>query len=256
LLLPVFLSGCIKADIDTGIDMDLTAYLSYRISLDVSMFETRYQDVLMRALNNIGWHYQEELGFTVEMHTESDPYVLLMTRKVKNDSLEQAYKSLENMLTNEEMTLFMKVDLAFENSSRQSRYIFNAATDIRQIIRLSNAEELPPDLQDDLAEAIATGEGTITVSLPTGELISSTHRAEIQHDQAVMVVPLTFTEPVEFEIAGVTNLLRDGTPGGSLDEILRELYMYRNLSIIAGCALIIVILITALIIKLTKKKIN
>jgi len=250
----VLLSGCIKFDIDTGIDADFNAYLSYHIEMDVSELDLHYQSVLRNALNEIGWYYQEELGFIVELKTESDPYMLKMTKRVANDSIEQAYVSLEQILTNEDITAFTKVDMALYNSDRQSRYIFNAEADIPQVIRISNAEELPPALQLNLGDAMEAGEGSITLSLPASELISASHQVNVQNNQAVMVVPLSFAGQTAFELTGVINMLRDGTPGGPIDEILQELTTYRNIAVLACGAAVVVLLIAFLALSLTKRR--
>jgi len=249
-----FASGCINIDINTGIDADFTSYLSYRIDMDVSEFDQRYQSLLKNALNRIGWHYQEELGFVVQMDIESDQCFLVMTRRVTNDSFEQAFESLESMLTNEDMTLFMQVDMAFQNFERQNRYLLYAETDIPQIMRLSNAEELPPSLLPRLEEAMEAGEGMITLTLPASEIVSSSHQANIVHNQAVMTVPLDFTAQTNLELAGIVNLLGDGTAAGSFDEIIREQTRQRNNVIFICSAAILVLLMTMLIINILKKR--
>ena len=254
LLLTVLLSGCIKINIDTGIDASLTAYLSYHIEMDVSELDPSYQNSLKNALNGLGWHYQEEKGFVVSLDTESDIYKLSMTRRINNNSIEEAFASLESLLTNEDITPFMAVDMAFQSSERQNRFKFGAETDISQIIRISNADELQPVLQEHLEEAMQTGEGTITLTLPASELKSASHQSNIQNDQAVLVVPLSFADKTDFELTGVINLLRDGTSGGTLEEIQQELIKYRNIAILACGAVIIILLIIFLIRSLFRMK--
>ena len=253
-LLTFLLSGCVQIDVSTGIDADFTAFLSYHITLDVREFDVHYHSILKHALNNIGWHYQENLGFSVQVDTEADPCVLIMTQRIENNSFGQAYRSLEYMLTNEDMTPFMQVDMFFESFERQNRYLFSASTDISQVMRLSNAEELSPALQEQLEEAMETGEGSFTITFPTSELVSSSHQASVENNQAVMVVPLNYTSETDFELIGVLNLLRDGTPGGTLEEIIGEQAKFRSLSIIASCAAAGVLLIVFVIIIFTRRK--
>ena len=253
ILLPVLISGCIQIDIDLGIDENFTSYLSYTISVDAEDMEPRYQIALRNALIEIGSYYHERLGFLVSFHLDSEPYSLIMVRRVENHSFEQAYKSLETMLTNEDITLFTEVDMAYERHERQNRYIFSAAADIPKIIELSNAEELSPALQQRLEDAMEAGAGDITLTLPASEIVSSSHQVQMSSHQAVMTVPLSYTNQTGFEMAGVIDLLNDGTAGGSLDEILRELYLYRNIAI-AACFAALLILLLLLIIRNVRKK--
>jgi len=252
LSLIVLLSACTKIDISTGIDADFTAYLSYYIELDINNVETRYHNTLKRALNEIGWYYQEELDFSVELNIEVNPYFVSMTRRIQNTSFQQAYQSLQFLLTNEDITPFMTVDMAFQTSERQNRYIIGASTDIPHIMSLSNTEELSPALQEQLEKAIETGEGTITLALPVSELVSSTHPANIQNDQVVLAVPLSFTDQTSFELTGTVNLLRDGTPGGSINDIIQEQYRLRNIIFIACIITLGLLLLTLLIVFLKR----
>jgi len=256
LLFAVLLSGCTKIDISIGIDADFTSYLTYRIEIDIDDVDVRYHNALKRALNEIGWLYQEELNFAVELNIDTNPYSVIMTRRMQNNTFEQAYQSLNLLLTNENITPFMTVDMAFQAADRQSNYIFNATTDIPHIMSLSNAEELSPALQEQLNNALKTGEGTITLTLPAGETICSSHQVDTQNNQTVMVTPLSYTEQTTLELTGTVNLLRDGTPAGSIHEVIQEQYRLRSIAIIACFAVFGILVITLILVIIGKRKKN
>jgi len=256
-LLFVLLSGCIRVDVSLGIDEDNTAWLSYQITLDIDESALQYQNELKHALNQIGWHYQEALGFTVGLDIDAPPYVLTMTRQVPNSSFKQAFSSLEDMLTNEDITIFMQVDMATQGFTRQDRYILSALTDIPQIMRLSNAEDLTPYIKERLEEGLEAGKGNVTITLPASELISSSHTASMKNNQVAMSVPLEFTGQTAFELAAKINYLGDGTPGGALEEILREHDENRTRGIyMVGAALFMMLIALLLIVRniLRRKK--
>jgi len=252
--LTFLLSGCLQVDVDIAIDEHYTATLSYRISLDVGAVDLQYRDALKRAVHNMGWYYQENHNFVVELLSDSDPYVMVMTKSIENSSFEQAFESLEGMLTNEDITIFMEVDMAFQSYQRQSRYIFNATADIPQIMRLSNTEELVPDLQEQLDEAMGKGEGSITLTMPASEIISSTNPVEMRYNQATMTVPLNYAGQTELGLTGVVNLLDDGTPGGSVDEIIEEQNKFREISIIICCAAFVILLIIIIVAMVKRRR--
>ena len=254
IILITFLSGCIEVDIETGIDENFTSYLIYRITMDVRELDERYQGLMRNALNNIRWHYQEYQGFIVELDIESDPCTLIMTRRIENADFEQAYASLEGMLTNESITPFMYVDMAYQSFERQNRFLFNAGTDIPQIMRLSNADDLPPALFEQLDDAVVNGQGLITISFPASEVIDSTHRARLQNNQTTMMIPLNFTGQTDFELSAAVNLLRDGTPGGTFEQILHEQTRFRDIALYIGYAAVALLIITIIIAVLTRKK--
>ena len=249
-LMTILLSGCIQIDISTGVDAELNAFLSYRIELDVNDADPRYQSVIKRALNRIGWHYQEEHGFIVELGIENDDCLLIMTKRIASNDFEQALRTLDNLLKNEEITVFMQVDTAFERSERQSRYVLGVVTDIPQIMRLSNSEELSPALLQMLDDALVNGSGTVSVTFPVSELIHSSHEVNFFYDQATMAVPLSYSERTDLELAGVINYRDDGTRGGTTDEIIQEQTLLRNISFIAAGSVILLLLIILLAVKL------
>jgi len=252
--LTLLLSGCLEVDIDTGIDTNFTAYLTYTITVDIRELDPVNQGILRNTLHRVGLHYQDDLGFNVQVHTDAAPYSLIMTRRVSNSNFEQAYQSLKAMLTDEEMTLFMMVDMAYGSFQRQNRYLFNAQVDISQIIRLSNAVELPPALYEHLENAMDTGTGSVTLTLPASEIVSSSHQVNVTDNTAVMTVPLSFSGKTDLELTGVVNLLRDGTPGGSLSEIISNQVSLRDLSILACGAVVVILLIILLIVILVRRR--
>jgi hypothetical protein len=253
ILLTFLLSGCISIEIEAGIDEHFTSFLIYHIELDAREVDERYQNSLRRALNEIGWNYQEEHDFIVSFNADSAPYTLTMTRRIENGSFEQAYESLRTLLTNENITPFMSVDMAYERAERQHRYIFEAMTDIPQLMRLSNTEELPPELQQQLEEAIATGDGSVTITFPVSELVSSSHPVNIQNNHAKLSVPLIYTIQTRVELSGIINLLEDGAIGGLLGELIDEQYSFRSTIVYICIGVLIFLLLIMLIILLVRK---
>jgi len=254
-LLITLLSGCVQIDVDTGIDQDFTAYLSYKIVLDDDDSGLSHQEELKDALGQISRHYEQKLGFTVSLQTDSAPFSLTLTRQVENDSFEQAFESLKSMLTDEAMTLFMQVDMTSESFFRQNRYILSATTDLPQIMRLSNAEALSPIVQQQLEEGMKSGEGAITLTLPASELVSSTHQASIEDNLAVMIVPLEYTDKASFEIAAKLYFLGNGDFGGSLESIVQENTKFRTISfIVFFAALVLLVIVLLIFVKRTRKQ--
>jgi len=178
----------------------------------------------------------------------------VMTKQIRNGSFEQAYKSLENLLTDESITPFMMVDMAIDSSERQKRFVFNAETDISQILRLSNYEELSPALQEQLGDAIDNGEGSITLTLPSSETIRSSHQINKFLNQVTITVPLSLTDRTGLDYSGVLNINADGLPAGSISEITHDLTRLRNLSIVICCAVIVFLIIIFLLTRLSRKR--
>jgi len=247
LLLFTFLTtGCLTIDINIGIDRDNTSYLTYNIKLDASEIEPQYHSVLSNALNRLGWHYQEELGFTVGLDTDTEIFLLLMSKRIANDSFAQAFRTLETMLTDEDMTAFMKVDMSNQSLPRQELFYLSAMLDIPQVLKLSSAEDLPPELLAEFEDAVNTSDGTITLTFPVSEVIKNSHAVSSQRFTTDMKVPVSYSDQTEFEFAASLIFMDDSTIGESFDDISEQLLKMRNIALIA-CAAAALILLIALI---------
>jgi len=245
-LFTLLLTGCFEISIDIGIDRGNTAYLSYKVELDVSEIDPQHHSTLSRALNSIGWHYQQELGFTAGLDTESTAYILTMSKRVDNNNFKTAFESLKTMLTDEDITAFMTVDMAIESFPRQELYLISAMLDFPKILSLSSAEELPAELMSGFDTAIETSKGTVTLTFPVSEVLKNTHEIKMQHYLAKMVVPLSFSDQTEFELAASLIFMEDGAIGASFEHISDDLVAKRNIALLV-CAIAGVILLVGLI---------
>jgi len=242
-LFTFLLTGCLIIDINIGIDGNFTSFLSYKIELDVSDIDPQYHIVLSSALNRLGWHYQQELDFNVGLNTDTTLYVLTMTKRVQNNNFMQAFESLKEMLTNEEMTAFMMVDMSLQSLPRQELFHIAAMLDIPQIISLTSSDELSPELLFEFEEAVRTGTGTVSLTLPVSEVIENSHSFNTQRYLAEMKVPLNYTDQTEFEFTGSLIFMEDGTIGTSYDDISQQLLDRRNIAlIVCACAAVIFLL--------------
>jgi len=228
LSLSLFLiSGCALFDVKIGIDSNNTAYLSYHLEMDVSEYNAHQQHNFKHALFEMAVHYHENLGFSVNLETDSNPLTLTAEKRINNNSFENAFESLKTMLSDEKMTIFMQVDMAEVNYPRQSAYIISAQADIPRILKSNDLDELPPGLRRSLDEAIKTSTGTITINIPADEIVSASHDAEILTGYAGMEVPLSFTGQTSFELSAIRNMpdgVSDGSIGGVIQQQLRALF--------------------------------
>ena len=223
-LLMFVMSGCALFDVGIGIDSNNTAYLSYHLELDVSTYTTHQQHNFKEALYQIAMHYHHNLDFSVNLETDANPLILTAEKRVLNNSFEQAFESLKAMLTDENVTIFMKVDMAQISYPRQIGYIFSATADIPRIIKSNDIYDLPPGLFRDYQEAINASTGTITLTLPADEIVNASHLTDIVRRQVMMDVPIRFNGQTTFELSAKQDLqgnIFDGTIGAYIEEFLR-----------------------------------
>jgi hypothetical protein len=261
ILLPILflflLCGCVEFDVELGIDENNTAFLTYHVDIDVDSFDNRQQSFLLFALQQVAFHYHSELGFYVTTRYDENPYGFTATKRVENDSFEQAFRSLESMLTDEDMSIFMQVDMDFHSSQRQVGYVFGAVADIGHILRSSSIDELPPSVLLQLIESYESGSGAVSISLPADELVSFSPDASLLNGLVSMSVPLDFENETDFNLAAKLNLSGSGSPLGSLgrinDDIDKQLQI-RAIAVIACFIAVFLILIGLLVLAVTRKR--
>lgn len=249
-----FLTGCVRVDIGIGIDERYNAFLSYEIKLDVSEVHPQYHEALARAVNELGWYYQEDLGFTVGVNTSSETYTLTMRKSVAGESFAEAFESLKTMLTDESMTPFMHLDMAMESYVVQDSFIISAMLDIGHIIEHSDIWELPPDLSEAFEKGLETSGGNMLLTVPVSDVVLSSHDINKQYRLAEMEVPLSFTEQTEFELRANVLYDEDGIQTGSYEEATERLTREREIVIIVCGAVLVLLLLILLAVVVSRRR--
>lgn len=202
ILTTIFSAGCLEVNINVGIDERYNSFLEYEIAMDIADVDPQYHKILGSAVNSLGWHYQEQYGFLVGVNTDTEIYTLTMKKSVPNDSFPQAYRSLEGMLTDEDVSTFMLVDMTLENLPHVDSYVMGAMLDTEHIAGMSNIEEMPPDVQDEFHKGLAGSSGIITLTLPVSEVFGYSHEYEHLYRTAIMQIPIDFNSQTEFDFRG------------------------------------------------------
>lgn len=253
-LAAVLLSGCLQVSVGIGIDEVHNSYLSYDISMNVSDVDPQYHEILESALNNFGWMYQENYGFTASFNTDADNYTLTMRKTAHNDSFPEAFDSLKAMLTDESITVFSTVQMATEGFPRQDSFIIEAMLDIPRMIELSSAGELPPELLAELDKALETSGGAITLTVPVSEIADSSHDTETYGQMAKMTIPFDFTGQTEFEFRGSIVYSHSGAQSGAVEDTVLELDQLKTLVMIASASALVLLFIILLAVLLRRRR--
>jgi hypothetical protein len=254
-----------------GIDSNNTAYLSYRLELDVDSFNSLQQHNFKEALYQIATHYHTELGFSVDLETDSNPLVFTAEKSIANNSFENAFESLKTMLTDESQTVFMLVDMELINYPRQLGYIMGADLDIPRIIKSNDFDDLPPDFKRNFEDAVPASNGTITITMPGDEVVRASHEYNSTNGQIKMTVPIDFTAETAFELSAKRNIFNsvlDNSPGAFIEMGFRAVFgdtddsfinqqlrlkSYAALMVFAGIALLVVTVVITVIVLIVKK---
>ena len=193
LLLAVFLlSGCVRGTVSCGIDKDRQAFLRYEAQVDLSEMPQAYREAVTQAVDDLAEEYAA-LDFTVAREDAEDRILLEMERKVQGDSYADAFEALRELLTNEEITPFVQVEMREEHTDREQYFSIAAQADGESIVKTVRAEELPADLRKTVAAWVEDSAVTFSVELP-GHTYTSAGEVTVESDDICRV-----TVPMELD---------------------------------------------------------
>ena len=234
-------TGCAKVDIETGVDQRCNAFLTYVIDVDLTSINSDQVLSTMSTLDDMMDHYKNELGFEVsQSNTDvaSGTCRYEMTKTIPNDNYEDAFNTLQKMLTDESITPFMQVDMTSKATKYQQLYSFTGELDFETIYKTTNIESFPKDLQDSIRQSFEAGEGTVTIFLP---------------DVESKTVPFSFNQKTT--LSSSTRLSTDGDEviHKSMENILQDFQISTYSWIIMG-GLGFIAIIIGIVLNLRKPK--
>lgn len=170
-------TGCAHVTIATGINDNYDAYLSYVIKVDLNQLDTRQSAATVDTLDILVKHYEDNLGFEAmpsDMNSLQGTWQYSLTKTIPNDSYEQAFDTLQDMLTDEKTTPFMQVDMTSKATEYQHLYSFKADLDFETIYQTTNIESFPQSIKDTINQNFQSSEGIVTITLPGTEIENAT----------------------------------------------------------------------------------
>ena len=192
-LLAVFLlSGCVRGTVSCGIDKDRQAFLRYEAQVDLSEMPQAYRQAVTQAVDDLEEEYAA-LDFTVAREDAEDRILLEMERRVQGDSYADAFEALRELLTDEEITPFVQVEMREEHTDREQYFSIAAQADGESIVKTVRAEELPADLRKTVAAWVENSAVTFSVELP-GHTYTSAGEVTVDSDNICRV-----TVPMELD---------------------------------------------------------
>ena len=250
----VLLGGCAKFDATAGIDEKHNAVLQYHVSLSMEELSQVQQKTIKDGINTLIRHYTEDQGFVLEpgaITGEGKIYDFTLTKTVANTSYSQALASLEEMLTDEKQSVFMKVDVTGFHEGRQGLMMLEVELDLNKIIELSTINEFSTGLAEMFWEGVETGEGTLTLYLPAAEIQeASASTAALERQTAILKTPISFTEATHAKLVTRINSVGMVYVATPAEELLQKQKMG---AIIGGGICIVGLAILGIAFKRTRK---
>jgi len=232
MILPVLLlSACAVAQVTYHLNADDTIDTEYLIELKPGDADTgQYTNAIMQ--------YWTEKGFTPALTQNEDALTITGTKHEAYDASADAATAFSALLT-EEGSLFQDVQFVYTPSHDYDTYSLKATVSLKDIIRQSEAQNIPQGEIDQLEGDAANGTYTLSIALP-GEIVST--NADSAQD-GVCSWTLTFGSVTEITLETSKLNQENIDKYAALTE-----QQHRDNMLLLACGAAVVLLIAALII--------
>lgn len=251
ILLLITFTGCSEVNINTGIDDDNSAYLSYVIKVDLSSIDSMQIPSVVSTMNMVLNHYEKELDFEIlkkDVNLLQSECLYELEKRIPCDNYELAFNTLKDMLTDEKITPFMQVDMTSMITKYQQLYSFNGELDFAAIYKATNIGSFPQYMQDSINQNFEASFGKINICLPgtdietaTNNGISLDNKTYISGDQISMSVPFKFNQKAAFTLSTRLSSDNEKVIKKPMRDVLQSINVSLYFSIAIGVIAIIII---------------
>lgn len=169
LLAAVILVGCTKVSMEYKLDNDNTLRVAYSVVIDTTKEE--FKDFKYYNLKKAITEQWELQGIEVEVNETEEELSISGFLEKEHDTRQEAYESLASILKSE-FSPFVSTGFEYASSYFEDEYNLSAKISLKDILRRSEAQVIPTDMQQMLTQFANESEFSISVSLP-GEAVST-----------------------------------------------------------------------------------
>ncbi len=165
-------AGCATVTVSCGIDEQSAAYIAYDVVADVSTLGKTEKDGISSSLNELAVHLESK-GFTVEktgFFDAGDSVELACVIRRDADSYMEAFDALEQLLTDENITPFVYVNMASAEEAYDQAFVLEVQTDVAAMMQAGGLDRLPPYFRENVDRALSESTADIVLTLPATEI--------------------------------------------------------------------------------------
>ena len=195
LILLVMLCGCLKVDVNYSIDEKYMVKLEYNVQVDMTVYKSTEKKEMQNILKDVVANY-EARGFVCEGDYQEDVRFTLTLSK-QATSYEEAYKFLEEMIVNPEISFFLKAGMDSHIEQYEQVFNFYFETDLNRIAIGSYLEDLPPTIKNSIYDQMKDSEVNLYLTLPTSNVEKANDTVEVitKDRKTTFKLPVSWSEP-------------------------------------------------------------
>lgn len=180
LLICLIFVGCARVTMEYNIDIDNNLQVKYDLVFDKTTDE--FKDYSYYNLQNSIVNHWEKQGLKVEVEENDDEITFKGTFEEQHDSRQEAYESLDSILKGE-YSPFTSTGFEYASSYFEDEYNLSAKISLKDLIRRSDVQVMPSDVQEALTKYANESEFSLVFSLP-GEAVDTNANSQ-DYDNSV-----------------------------------------------------------------------
>ncbi|MEA5018112.1 MAG: hypothetical protein VB009_05285 [Erysipelotrichaceae bacterium] len=180
--------GCAKAKITYKIDDKFNTSITYYVIVDKNILPEQ-QHVSVHTIITTTSSAYEKKGFVIEHYqNDNDKIELKMSLTKANQSLDEAYQTLEELMIDPSITFLTSVDQDYKVLEYDSTLKLEVQTDIPLILEGSGFIKLPKMTQDEVLSSINESDLQIEFILPSSTIINRNEQTMIKQDKGQTII--------------------------------------------------------------------
>jgi hypothetical protein len=233
LILLSVLYGCMKVDINYSIDEKYKVKLVYHVQMDYTVFSGEEGLRVRNMMRELVRDYEGKGFVFAGKNDETIDFTLTLEKQA--DSYEEAFKYLKEMITNPEISFFLKAEVSSHSEKYEQVIDFYFETNLSQIVTASNIDDLPPSIKNTLFERMKSSEVNFYLTLPTSNVVNVNEAVEVTtaNRKTIFKLPISWDESSVMDLT-IRMSLDDGkmTPysiDDSIENTKRQASLYNVL---------------------------
>lgn len=200
LLAAAIFVGCTKVSMEYSLNLDNTLEVNYTLEIDKTVEE--FEDASYYDLKNAITAQLELQGLEVAVNENTSLLVISGTLEKQHDTRQEAYESLAAILKSE-YSPFVKTGFEYSSSFFEDEYNFEAKIMLVDIIRRSEPQVIPTDMQEVLTKYANESEFSISISLPGEAVDTNADSVESRNDVTTNTWDLKYGDEKELVLNSI-----------------------------------------------------
>ena len=259
LVMLTLLCGCMNMNIKYEITNEFLVKVSYEVQVDLTEIPSSEVYELKGAIMDVVTKYEKK-GFVITGDYK-EVIDFKMNYEKQAESYEEAYKILEELMTDPEISIFLSADMNTKAQEYEQAFFFNFETDIAKILDESGLNVLPPTIKNGIYKYMENSAINLSVIMPRVNVVEIDNKTTVEHTKknSIFSTVLSFEEATIMDFVARMSLddgrVIDKTIDESIESTQDQIKLY-GILLYVGIAVAVLSVAVLIYLKTRKKKVD